>query len=113
MLKQMKKTLGIVLAVCFLMSVTAAAVSAEPIVAKEKKVVAIDKETGQKIAAKGMAVESETGPKIVTGKTVAVNSKTGKEIATKGVAMDNGTGKEKVATKKVAVKNDKHKAINS
>ena len=30
MLKQMKKALGILLAVCFLVSVTAAAVSAEP-----------------------------------------------------------------------------------
>ena len=37
MLKQMKKTLGILLAVCFLMSVTAAAVSSGPVVVKEKK----------------------------------------------------------------------------
>ena len=37
MLKQMKKTLGILLAVCFLISVTAAAVSAWPAVVKEKK----------------------------------------------------------------------------
>ena len=37
MLKQMKKTLGILLAVCFLMSVTAAAVSAGPAVVKDKK----------------------------------------------------------------------------
>jgi hypothetical protein len=37
MLKQMKKTLGILLVVCFLMSVTAAAVSAESVVVKEKK----------------------------------------------------------------------------
>ena len=37
MLKQMKKTLGILLAVCFLMSVTAAAVSAESGVVKENK----------------------------------------------------------------------------
>ena len=37
MLKQMKKTLGILLAVCFLISVTAAAVSAGPAVVKEKK----------------------------------------------------------------------------
>jgi hypothetical protein len=40
MLKQMKKTLGILLAVCFLMSVTAAAVSAVPNVVKEKKTTA-------------------------------------------------------------------------
>jgi hypothetical protein len=37
MLKQMKKTLSILLAVCFLMSVTAAAVSAGPVLVKEKK----------------------------------------------------------------------------
>ena len=37
MLKQMKKTIGILLAVCFLMSVTAAAVSAGPVMVKEKK----------------------------------------------------------------------------
>jgi hypothetical protein len=37
MLKQIKKTLCILLAVCFLMSVTAAAVNAEPVVVKEKK----------------------------------------------------------------------------
>jgi hypothetical protein len=37
MLKQIKKTIGILLAVCFLMSVTAAAVSAGPIVVKDKK----------------------------------------------------------------------------
>ena len=37
MLKQMKKILGILLAVCFLMSVTAAAVSAGSVVVKDKK----------------------------------------------------------------------------
>ena len=37
MFKQMKKTLGILLAVCFLMSVTAATVSAGPVVIKDKK----------------------------------------------------------------------------
>ncbi len=40
MIKQMKKTIGILLAVCFLMSVTAAAVSAVPSVIKEKKTAA-------------------------------------------------------------------------
>jgi uncharacterized protein (UPF0254 family) len=40
MIKQMKKTIGILLAVCFLMSVTAAAVSAVPSVVKEKKTTA-------------------------------------------------------------------------
>ena len=38
MLKQMKKTIGILLAVCFLISVTAATVSAHgPVMVKEKK----------------------------------------------------------------------------
>ena len=37
MLKQMKKTIGILLAVCFLISVTAATVSAGPVMVKEKK----------------------------------------------------------------------------
>jgi hypothetical protein len=37
MLKQMKKTLGILLVVCFLMSVTVAAASAESVLVKEKK----------------------------------------------------------------------------
>jgi hypothetical protein len=37
MLRKMKKTLGILLAVCFLISVTAAAVSAGPVVVKDKK----------------------------------------------------------------------------
>jgi len=36
----MKKILGILLAVCFLMSVTAAAVSAGPVVVKDKKTAA-------------------------------------------------------------------------
>jgi hypothetical protein len=38
MLKQMKRTIGILLAVCFLISATAATVSAhEPVMVKEKK----------------------------------------------------------------------------
>ena len=37
MLKQIKKTLGILLLVCFLMSVTAVAVSAGPVMVKDKK----------------------------------------------------------------------------
>jgi hypothetical protein len=109
----MKKTLGILLAVCFLMSVTAAAVIAEPIVVKEKKVVTVNSETGQKIAAKGVAVKGENGQKMVGAKGIAVNSKTGKKIAAKGVAMDSGTGKKIVSTKKVAMKNDKDIASNS
>jgi hypothetical protein len=113
MLKQMKKTLGILLVVCFLMSVTAAAVSAEPVVFKEKKVVAVNSKTGQNIITNGVAVKGESGQKIVGAKGIAVNSKTGKKIASKGVAMDSGTGPKIVPTKKVAMKNDKDKAINS
>ena len=41
MLKQMKKTLGILLAVCFLMSVTATAVSAGPVMVKDKKTIIV------------------------------------------------------------------------
>ena len=41
MLKQIKKTLGILLAFCFLMSVTAAAVSAGPVVVKDKKTIIV------------------------------------------------------------------------
>jgi len=46
MLKQMRKTLGILLVVCFIMSVTAAAVSAKPVLVKEKKtaIIAFQKE---------------------------------------------------------------------
>jgi len=37
MLKQIKKILGILLVVCFLMSVTAVAVNAGPVMVKDKK----------------------------------------------------------------------------
>jgi ABC-type Zn2+ transport system substrate-binding protein/surface adhesin len=41
MLKQMRKTLGILLAICFLISMTAAAVSAGPVVVKDKKTIIV------------------------------------------------------------------------
>ena len=41
MLKQIKKTLSILLLVCFLMSVTAVAVSAGPVMVKDKKTVIV------------------------------------------------------------------------
>ena len=41
MLKQIKQTLGILLLVCFLMSVTAVAVSAGPVMVKDKKTVIV------------------------------------------------------------------------
>ncbi len=41
MLKQLRKTFGILLVVCFLMSVTVAAVSAGPVVVKEKKTIIV------------------------------------------------------------------------
>ena len=47
MLKQsfrMKKVLAVLLAVLFVVSVTSAAVTAEPVVVKEKKIVATDRE---------------------------------------------------------------------
>ena len=55
MLKQMRKTIGILLAVCFLMSVTAAVVSAENGNGKEiamKKVVAMRTDDGKIVAMK-------------------------------------------------------------
>ena len=41
MLKQIKKPLGILLLVCFLMSVASAAVSAGPVVVKDKKTIVV------------------------------------------------------------------------
>ena len=41
MLKQIKETLGILLAVCFLISVTAVAVNAGPVMVKDKKTVIV------------------------------------------------------------------------
>ncbi len=82
MLKQssskMKKVLAILMAVLFGVSVTAVAVSAEPVVVTEKKIVAKDHETGQVKAAKGVAVDTENGQMIVT-KGVAVDTETNKD----------------------------------
>lgn len=44
-----------------LVSLAAAAVSAEPVLVKEKKIVAIDTDSGQIKAAKGMGINRETG----------------------------------------------------
>ena len=48
MLKQIKKTLAILLAVCFLISVTAAAVSAQPVDSWKEKKDKDDKEKREK-----------------------------------------------------------------
>jgi hypothetical protein len=113
MLKQMKKTLGILLAVCFLMSVTAAAVSAGPVVVKEKKTAIIilkdvktkffkhqhklhsnhhyknTNKSGRK--GKKMAVKTETGNKIPiktgTGNNMPMKTGTGNNMP-----MKTGTG---------------------
>ena len=61
MLKQMKNILCILLAALFVVSLTAVAVSAEPVLVKEKKIVAIDTDSGQIKAAKGMGINRETG----------------------------------------------------
>jgi uncharacterized protein YpmB len=79
MLKQsyseMKKVLAILLAVLFVVSVTAAAVSAEPVVVKETKKAAIGNETGQVKAAEGMDIGNANGTiKVVEG--AAVDNKT-------------------------------------
>ena len=58
MLKQsssrIKQVMASLLVVFFVVSVTATAVSAEPIMVKAAKGVAVDSENGQMIAAKGM-----------------------------------------------------------
>jgi len=102
MLKQMKKTLGILLAVCFLMSVTAAAVSAGPVVVKDKKTaIIILKDVKTKIFKhqhklhhhhKNTNMSGKKGKRI-TVKTETVNKipmKTGTE---KNIPMKTGTEK--------------------
>jgi hypothetical protein len=57
----MTKVLASLLVILFVISVTAAAVSAEPVVVKEKKIMAMDSETGKIKAAKGIVINRETG----------------------------------------------------
>jgi hypothetical protein len=107
MLKQMKKTLGILLAVCFLMSVTAAAVSAGPVVVKEKKTAIIFlKDVKTKIfkhhyhkhtnmsGRKGKKMAMKTGTEknipMKTGTKKNIPMKTGTE---KNIPMKTGTEK--------------------
>jgi hypothetical protein len=52
----MTKVLASLLVILFVISVTAAAVSAEPVVVKEKKIMAMDSETGKIKTVKGMAI---------------------------------------------------------
>src|SRR5208337_1174554 len=99
----MKKTLGILLAVCFLMSVTAAAVSAGPVVVKDKKTaIIILKDVKTKFFKhqhklhshhhKNTNMSGKKGKKM-TGKTETVNKipmKTGTE---KNIPMKTGTEK--------------------
>jgi hypothetical protein len=54
----MKKILGILLVVCFLMSVTAVAVSAEPSVVKEKKT-NVNSETNKNMDMKNMGMKKD------------------------------------------------------
>ena len=119
MLKQMKKTLGILLAVCFLMSVTAAAVSAGPVVVKEKKTaIIIMKDVKTKFfkhqhklhsnhhkwhhhknanrsgrKGKKMAVKTETGNKIPMkteiGNNIPMKTETGKNMPIKTGMSNN------------------------
>ena len=82
MLKQMKKTLGILLAVCFLMSVTAAAVSAGPVVVKDKKTAIIFlKDVKTKIFKHHHKHTNMNGRK---GKKMAMKTGTEKNIPIKG-----------------------------
>ena len=102
MLKQssskMKKVLAILMAVLFGVSVTAVAVSAEPVVVTEKKKaakgVAVDRENGKIKAVKGVAINKETG-EIVKG--VAINKETGEIKTAKGMAIGNENGEIKAA----------------
>jgi hypothetical protein len=88
MLKQMKKTVGILLAVCFLMSVTAAAVSAGPVVVKDKKTAIIilkDVKTKffkhqHKLHTNHHKNTNKNGRK---GKKIAVKTETGNKIPIK------------------------------
>jgi|GEM_PF-1221889 hypothetical protein len=126
MLKQMKKTIGILLAVCFLMSVTAAAVSAGPVVVKDKKTaIIIMKDVKTKFfkhhhklhsyhhklhhhhhkntnmngrKGKKMVVKTETGNKM-TMKTGIGNKMTMKTEINKNMPIKSGISKD------VAVKN--------
>ena len=96
----MKKTLGILLAVCFLMSVTAAAVSAGPAVVKEKKTaIVILKDVKTKIFKHQHKLHSQhhkwhhhhknTNMSGKKGKKMAVKTETGNKIPMK-TGIENG-----------------------
>ncbi len=88
MLKQMKKALGILLAVCFLVSVTAAAVSAEPAVVKEKKTaITIMKDVKTKIFKHHHHHHKHINMNDRKGKKMAVKTGTGNNVP-----METGTG---------------------
>ena len=108
MLKQMKKTLGILLAVCFVMSVTAAAVSAGPVMVKDKKTaIIILKDVKTKFFKHQHKLHSNhhkwhhhhknTNKSGRKGKKMAVKTKTGNNIPMKtgtsnNMPMKTGTG---------------------
>ena len=94
MLKQMKKTFGILLVVCFLMSVTAAAVSSEPVVTQEKSVVtkeknfvAKEKNVVAQEKKKAIVILKDAKTKLFKdhhhSKNITMNRKTGKDMAVK------------------------------
>ena len=116
MLKQtsikITKGLAILLAVLFIVSVTAAAVSAKPAAVDDKKIVTIDIDNGQIKAAKGMAIGNENGEikavkgmvldretgqiiKALTG--ISVGNENGEIRAAKGLAVNKETGEIKAA----------------
>ena len=104
----MKKTLAILLVVCFLMSVIAAAVSAESVVVKGKKnATTIMKDAKAKIFKyhhyKKTAIDIEKSKKMgmKTGynKNIPMKSETGKDMAMKtevdtNIPMKTGTNKD-------------------
>jgi len=103
-----KKVLASLLAVFFVISVTAAAVSAKPVVVKEKItfIMMVQGENVTKFSehnysnnyskdmvmnnGKDLAINSENG-EIKTAKGVAINKETGEVKAAKGVAINSKT----------------------
>jgi hypothetical protein len=92
MLKQMKQTIGILLAVCFLMSVTAAAVSAESVMGKEKKNFTTTvkdvktkffKHHHHKNATMDIEKSKKMGIKTENNKNIPTKTETGKDMAMK------------------------------
>jgi len=111
MIKQMKKTIGILLAVCFLMSVTAAAVSAGPAVVKEKKTaVLIMKDVKTKIFKHQHKLHSHHHKWHHHHKNITKNGGKGKNTAVK-TGIDNKIPLKTGTGNKVPIKIENNKNI--